>query len=158
MLLHMLHPALVHFPIAFLMGASVCGLASLHWRALPPLLILTWWLMAAGWVSLVAAIISGIIAQGGLPPQAPYRSVLNWHTTSGLILALLYGDLLYRSWIHSLGERKKAPADRVEFIHHPRQKWLLTTELVLGIALVILSGWLGGELVYTWGVNVKLGE
>jgi uncharacterized membrane protein len=124
--------------------------------------------MAAGWITLIAASVTGLIAQGPLPPTAPYRNLLNWHTTTGLILGVLYGDILYRGWLHNSGKGKKPvqrpttkdrSADAMgpgEFLAEPRQKWLLTMEFALGIALVILSGWLGGELVYTWGVNVTL--
>jgi uncharacterized membrane protein len=168
---YLLHPATVHFPIAFLIAASLAGLAYIHWRPLEQLRIITWWGMAAGWIALIAAIVTGLIAQGPLPPDAPYRSILNWHTTMGLILGVLYGDVLYRGWLYNTGKgrRKSNPgvpakkqtgtevevSERREFLTEPRQKWLLTVELILGIAIVFLSGWLGGELVYTWGVNVN---
>lgn len=167
MFLPLLHPATVHFPIAFLIAASLAGLAYIHWRRLGPLRIITWWGMAAGWLTLLAAIITGLIAQGALPPDAPYRTILNWHTTTGLILGVLYGDLLYRGWLHNSGKGRRKPTkrskgmasqsdQRLEFLAEPGQKWLLTMEMILGIVIVFVSGWLGGELVYTWGVNVKL--
>lgn len=170
--LPLLHPATVHFPIAFLIAASLAALAYIHWRPLEPLRTITWWGMAAGWISLIAAIVTGLIAQGNLPPDAPYRSVLNWHTTTGLLLGVIYGDILYRGWLYNSGKgrrersrplsakRQKAPAATSngprEFLAEPRQKWLLTVELILGVGIVFVSGWLGGELVYAWGVNVNL--
>ncbi len=166
MSLVLLHPALVHFPIAFLIAASLAGLAYIHWQRLESLRIITWWAMGAGWFSLIAAIITGLIAQGALPPDAPYRLLLNWHTTTGLALAVLYADVLYRGWLHNSGAGKKpraqrpatkgeaAPPPRVEFLAEPGRKWLLSLELAAGILIILVSGWLGGELVYTWGVNV----
>jgi uncharacterized membrane protein len=170
--LYLLHPATVHFPIAFLIAASLAGLAYIHWRPLEQLRIITWWGMAGGWIALIAAIVTGLIAQGPLPPDAPYRSILNWHTTTGLILGVLYGDVLYRGWLYNTGKGRRKSLPRVsakrqnvtevetsgprEFLAEPRQKWLLTVELILGIGIVFISGWLGGELVYTWGVNVNL--
>jgi uncharacterized membrane protein len=163
----LLHPATVHFPIAFLIAASLAGLAYIHWRRLEPLRIITWWSMTAGWFVLILAIITGIVDQGRLPPDAPYRTVLNWHTTLGLALAVIYGDMLYRGWLHNhkKGRRRGEEAKRrrgkaegqeepIEFLLLPRQRWLLTAELLLGIVLVIAGAWLGGQLVYTWGVNV----
>ena len=35
------------------------------------------------------------------------------------------------------------------------RKWRLTVQLLLGIGLVIFSGWLGGQLVYEFGVGVR---
>lgn len=154
-----LHPIFVHFPIVFLIGSSATALAYLHWQSRPELRVLTWWMLPAGWLSLLVTIITGIVDQGGLPPDAPYRTLLNLHTTSGLILALLYGDLLYRGWLHWSRQQSGStkPGREVvtgDFFDQPGRKWPLTIQLLLGIALVIGSGWLGGELVYTWGVNV----
>jgi len=155
----LIHPIFVHFPIVLLIGASATALAYLHWRPLSELRLLTWWLLPPGWFFLLITVITGIIDQGGLPPDAPYRTQLNLHTTSGLILALLYGDLLYRGWLHwsrrRSGETKRGRTPVAgDFFEQPERKWLLTVQLLLGIALVIWSGWMGGELVYTWGVNV----
>lgn len=157
--LPVLHPILVHFPIVFLLGCSATALAYLHWQSRPELRLLTWWMLPAGWLSLLVTIITGIVDQGGLPPDAPYRTILNLHTTSGLVLTLLYGDLLYRGWLHwsrlrhgeTKGDRGAVTGD---FLDQPGRKWPMTIQLLLGIGLVILSGWLGGELVYVWGVNV----
>ncbi|MEZ4635915.1 MAG: DUF2231 domain-containing protein [Caldilineaceae bacterium] len=175
----LLHPATIHFPIAFLIAASVAGLAYIHWRPMAQLSTIVWWSTATGWFSLIAAIITGLISQGALPPDAPYRTILNWHTTTGLILAVLYGDVLYRGWLHNSGKGKanrpqrsaanrqtdrrgrqqtgksgEAPLVATEFLAEPRQKWLLSVEFAAGIVLIFATGWLGGELVYTWGVNV----
>jgi uncharacterized membrane protein len=165
----LLHPATVHFPIAFLIAASVAGLAYIHWRRLDQLRIITWWSMTAGWFVLILTIVTGIVDQGRLPPDAPYRTILNWHTTLGLALAVVYGNLLYRGWLHNRrrGRRRSDETKRrgstsksddqdeqVEFLLVPRRRWLLTAELLLGIVLVIAGAWLGGQLVYTWGVNV----
>lgn len=151
MSLPLIHPAVVHFPIALLICGSLAALAYIHrWPRLE-LRILSWWLLLPGWLMLLLAILSGIVAQGGLPPQAPYRSVLNWHTGSGLALAVLYGDLLYRGWLH----KQRRPPTEPDFLAVPGRKWLLTVQLLLGIGLVIFSGWLGGQLVYTFGVGVQ---
>ena len=81
-----LHPATVHFPIAFLLLASGAGLLYMYWRPLEVLRTLTWWPMLLGWLGALVAMLTGLLAQSGLPPQAPYRATLNWHITSGLAL------------------------------------------------------------------------
>ncbi len=160
----LLHPATVHFPIALLIFASASALLYLHWRPLAELKTLTWWTLFPGWLSLPVAIISGILAQGGLPPDAPYRGMLNLHITTGLLLLIVYGDLLYRRWLHRSGRGRKRRLGRstpeeqgptVDFLDQPGRKWLLTLQLLVGVLLVVASGYLGGELVYTWGVNVQ---
>lgn len=161
MLTH-IHPATVHFPIAFLLLASGAGLLYLYWRPLDLLRTLTWWPMGLGWLGTLVAMGTGLLAQSGLPPNAPYLTVLNGHITSGVALWVLYGLLLYWQWLF----RKKpvrrpklaltnptlpAPTDLLQV---PAAKLRLTAMLLIGIGLVLASGWNGGQLVYTWGVNV----
>ncbi len=46
------------------------------------------------------------------------------------------------------------PTDPSDLLDVRSARLLLTLLFVLGATLVIIGGWLGGELVYTWGVNV----
>jgi uncharacterized membrane protein len=156
----LLHAAVTHFPIAFLILASASGLAYLHWKPRNELKVLTWWPMLLGWLALLPSIVSGLFAQGGLPPDAPYRSILNWHITTGLLLVVVYGDPLYRRWLsrsrrNRARRRAQATVDPPpDLLDDPKRRWPLTAQLILGIGLVLATGRLGGELVSTWGVNV----
>jgi uncharacterized membrane protein len=146
-----LHPATVHFPIALLLVGSLAGLLYLWWDQRPELRILTWWLLMLGWVGAGVAALTGLLAQGNLPPQAPYTVVLNGHISSGLALIVVYAALFYRVWLHRNRRRVTDPTDLLDV---PGARLWLTLLLLLGMALVALGGWLGGQLVYTWGVNV----
>lgn len=161
MLTH-LHPATVHFPIAFLLLASGAGLLYLYWRPLDLLRTLTWWPMRLGWLGTLVAMLTGLLAQSGLPPDAPYRTVLNGHITSGVALWVLYGLLLYWQWLFlKKPPRRSMPTPAAEALSMPTDllqvadaKLRLTVMLLLGSGLIVASGWNGGQLVYTWGVNV----
>lgn len=161
MLTHV-HPATVHFPIAFLLLASGAGLLYLYWRPLDLLRTLTWWPMVLGWLGTLVAMLTGLLAQSGLPPDAPYRTVLNGHITSGVALWVLYGLLLYWQWLFlkKPARRSKRPTTHAalpvptDLLQVPAAKFRLTIMLLIGIGLVLASGWNGGQLVYTWGVNV----
>ena len=145
-----LHPAVVHFPIAFLVLASVAGLVYLYaWRR-PALRVLTWWPMGLGWLGLWPAILSGLLAQQNLPPQAPYSHVLNWHIGTALALVVLYAAALYQGWLYHQRRREGAPDDLLDA---PAGRRRLTVWLALGLVTVLTTSRLGGELVYTWGVN-----
>jgi len=152
------HPATVHFPIAFLLLASGAALLYLYWRPLTVLHSLTWWPMRLGWLGTLVAMLTGLLAQSGLPPQAPYRATLNWHITTGLALWVLYGALLYWQWLLSkppTRRRKSSATDApTDLLQRPQARLRLTLLLLSGIILVLASGWNGGKLVYTWGVNV----
>lgn len=150
-----LHPATIHFPIALLLVGNLAGLLYLWWRPRPEFRVLTWWLLMLGWISTGVASFTGLLAQGNLPPQSPYSGVLNSHITSGLALLVLYAILFYRVWLH---RNRRRPTDPADLLDVPAARPWLTLLLLLGIVIVIIGGWLGGELVYTWGVNVGAQE
>jgi len=156
-----LHPATVHFPIALILLASVAALLHLYWRSHDVLRVLTWWPLLLGWIGNSIAILTGLLAQSGLPPNAPYRSILNWHVTTGLALWVLCGIVLYRWWLQGKAQTRRRRISRVEepprereLLRDPRARLWLTLLFSLAIFLVIASGWNGGKLVYEWGINV----
>lgn len=157
-LLTTLHPATVHFPIALLMLASVAGLLYLYWQPHSTLLLLTWWPMRLGWIGAAAAVLTGLLAQRGLPPQAPYHNILNWHIGTGLALLVNYGLLLYQVWIYDSARSSKARTRRgisaTHLLADPQARVWSSFLLITGVVLLFASGWNGGQLVYEWGVNV----
>ncbi len=161
-----IHPAVVHFPIALLLLGSVCALLYLYGPRRAELLVLTWAPLFLGWLATGAAILTGLLAQSGLPPNPPYRDVLNQHIGSGMALAVVYAALLYRAYLQRAraASRKAAKktvmrAERApkppELLDDPQARLWVTLLLATGILLVIASGWNGGQLVYEWGVNVR---
>ena len=146
-----LHPATTHFPIALLLVGSLAGLLYLWWQPRAELRVLTWWLLALGWIGAGAAAITGLLAQGGLPPQAPYTPTLNGHITAGLALIVVYAALFYRLWIF---RNRRRPTDPADLLDVAAARLWVTLLLLVGMGMVAIGGWLGGELVYTWGVNV----
>ncbi len=154
-----LHPATVHFPIALLMLASMAGLLYVYWQPHSSLLLLTWWPLRLGWIGVAIAILTGLLAQSGLPPQAPYRSILNWHIGTGLALLVNYGLLLYQEWVYHSAraskERLRRGISAAHVLDDPRVRLWITLCLITGIGLLFASGWNGGRLVYEWGVNVR---
>lgn len=153
-----LHPKSVHFPIALLCLASVAGLLFLYWRRRPELLVLTWWTMALGWIGGVVAVFTGLLAQRGLPPDAPYRAILNSHISTALALLVVYGTLLYWRWRFgsTKAQRARVRAGLLysDLLDDPKAKIGFTLLALSGLLLVIATGWNGGRLVYEWGVNV----
>jgi uncharacterized membrane protein len=172
-LLTHLHPAIVHFPIALLLLGSAIALAHLYHLggqgSRIDLRRTAWLLIGLGWLATIPAILSGLLAQASLPPDAPYRNVLNWHTATGIALLVFYGLLLYKAWIFQGAKARKARAARqrgvgrrdvgqeaevADLLDNPSSQMWLTVALFGGIALIVATGWNGGILVYEWGVNV----
>lgn len=146
-----LHPATVHFPIALLLVGSLAGLVYLWWQKWDELRTLTWWTLFLGWIGAGVAAFTGVLAQGSLPPQAPYAAILNRHITSGLAVIVIYAVIFYRVWLY---RNRRRPEDPTDLLDLPSTRLWLSALLLLGMALLTLGGWLGGELVYTWGANV----
>ena len=140
--MYALHPAVVHFPIALLL---LNLLLTAHYlrrpdpfteRAAYGALVLGWW-------AALAAVTTGTLTTALEWPLAP--GVLGWinaHALLGFALLLVYGRALL--W------RRREPG--VLQGPHRRRYFLL---LVAGAALVALDGWVGGHLVYGFGVVVR---
>lgn len=139
------HPRLVHFPIAFLIAGSVLALACmLRWQR-PTLAATAWLLILLGWVSLFPAVLTGLIDQNSAPQDPAIRSLLSVHTALGFTLIAVYGLMLY--------ERLRTP----DALLAPASRRRLMALALLGLALVLIDGWVGGTLVYTHGVGVAGG-
>ena len=125
-----LHPALVHFPIAFFF--LECFLLFL-WRAKKreSYREFAFLAMKAGYAFLLPAMIAGYLDSGGWPMQGTVRL----HFFAALAVFALYTvRILY--W------KKMDPAV-------PAQRNLLLISALAGSCLVVLTAFLGGTLVYS---------
>lgn len=145
-----LHPATVHFPIALLSLSSICGLLYIYWQQRTDLAALTWWPMLIGWIGAAISVGTGLFDQADLPVRAPYTGLLNWHIGTALATMLVYGSLLYWRWLRRARTQNKPDA----LLADRNARIWVTILLVSGLLILLISGWSGGRLVYTWGVNV----
>jgi len=139
-LLHLIHPALVHFSVAFL----VVGGLSEAWGLLrdhPRSERFGATLLLIGTLSLLPTIVSGYLAANSVSVGAPAKAVLDGHESNGLlVLGLFVGAHFWKGWSGGkLG---------------PLQRKLYAVLLLIGVLLAAYSALLGGELVYGAGVGV----
>jgi len=134
---HPLHPGLIPFPFAFLIGAFVFNAAGLAF-AQP-----SWWttgfhMSIAGIVTAVVAAIPGFIDYfATVPPRSAARSKATWH----MLLALgTLGLFVIATWIR--GSASVPPSALV-----------LALQLV-GVILLSAAGWVGGMLVVRDQISV----
>jgi uncharacterized membrane protein len=134
---HPLHPQLVSFPIgmwSFSLGMDVMYYAT----GKDTYAEAAYHSMVGGWLSALAAGAAGAADYFTIPPRTQSKKVADLHAILNLGLMGLYGiNLLLRK-----GNR-------------PPTGPLPALLSLLGSAGLVLSGWLGGELVYELGMRVR---
>ena len=134
---HPVHPLLVHFPVALwtvAAGADVAG-----WMyGWPEAWLVSFGSQAAGIVIALLAMVAGFLDFAAIPRGEPAQRVAVTH-----LLAMSTAWLLF---IVSLAMRG-LPA------MNPPSIWATATALVAW-AVMAFGGWLGGRLVYEFGIGV----
>ena len=132
---HPIHPMLVPIPIGLWIFSLVCDLVHEGGSPNPAWATVALYTMGGGIVGALLAAVPGLIDLVSLPP-APRRTALA-HMAINLTVVALYA---VNFWL-----RMDAPESPGGLI------WLS----VLAIGLLIISGWLGGKMVYELGVAVN---
>ncbi|PJF45641.1 MAG: hypothetical protein CUN48_17855, partial [Candidatus Thermofonsia Clade 3 bacterium] len=144
--------------MAFLLLASALTLLHLFRRPALNLKPTIWMLLVLGWIGGGVAVLTGLLAQAYLPPQAPYRAVLNFHIWSGLATLTLYGFWLYRGWTYRSArarqQRMRSGVSTEDLLDDAAARWWVALLAIAGALLIAATGWFGGRLVYEFGVNV----
>lgn len=133
---HPLHPALVHFPIALLLSATIADLA---WMA-----GITGYTQVAA-IMMAGGLAAGLLAMGaGMVDLAKLDQSLVPHAVRHMTVVGLawlgYGIALYLRRDSLVGSADLA--------------WPTVAMSILSALLLALGGWLGGRLVYTFGAGV----
>ena len=134
---HPLHPALVHFPVACWSLATLADGVALLWQPthLQPLAAL---LLVTGCAMGLLAAIAGFVEFLKLGDGHPAERTAQCHMGLALCSECLYaGSLALRIEGHAL----VAPT-----------AWALALS-GMGLVTLLLTGWLGGKLVYGYGVG-----
>jgi uncharacterized membrane protein len=136
------HPRFVHFAIALcVVGAIFIALGLLRqrerWVGYGKLSLLL------GWLGVMAAVVTGLIDQSAAPDDAAIQTVINQHITAGIALLIAVGLALY--W----------PLRNRKLFSEGRARWGFLALLLIILFLVAIEGWLGGKLVYQYGVGVE---
>ena len=137
MQIYHLHPAAVHFPLAFLVAAVVVQLLAVVRPRFRGFGVAVTWLLWAGMAMLWVAVGLGLLAERTAPHVPPAWEVLREHRALGLWSAALFTVLAVGRFV--LRER------------------LAAVQLVLGLvglALLLSTAYHGGELVFVFGMGV----
>jgi uncharacterized membrane protein len=139
---HALHPMLIVFPLGLLATSLVWDICHLvtkdaTWG------VVSFWTIVAGVVGGLLAAVPGFIDWLAIPKGTRARTVGVYHMVLNLIVVGLFVVSLGARWATPEGYAL-AGVGRMVF------GWL-------GVALALISGWLGGELVETLGIAVREG-
>ena len=140
-MLHLIHPALVHFSVSLLiLGGAVEAWALLTRRDAPARF--GGILVVCGTVSLLPTIVAGYLAANTIELPSAAGPVLEAHERNGLFLiGLFVGAQFWKGWFRGELPRGQRP--------------FYALLLIAGVALAAYSALLGGELVYYLGVGVR---
>ena len=132
---HPIHPMLVPIPIGLWIFSLVCDLVAMGGSANPAWTTVAFYCMAGGIVGALLAAVPGLIDLVSLP-SGPRGTALK-HMGINLMVVALY---VINFWMR-MGSPDK-PGNLV---------WLS----LISILLLVVSGWLGGKMVYEHGVAVS---
>ena len=141
-----LHPRFVHFPVTLLVLSVVLYLLHLWrprgWQGMP-------WerlnlaSLALGWLMILPAAVTGLIDQNAIALDSPARAVANNHITAVFATVIAFGAALY------VRLRRGAASDSAP------NRWYVLALLLLGLVALIITGELGGRLVYEFGIGQR---
>lgn len=140
---HPFHPILVTVPIGAWVGSFVFDVASRFVGDPEFLTQASMWLIGIGVIGAVAAAMVGLLDLSTIPGGTRAFRVGLIHMSLNLLLIAAYGgNFLWRYW----GFADQEPVGSVG--------WGQLALSAVGLAVLGVSGWLGGKLSYTYGVRV----
>lgn len=141
-MLETIHPLVIHFPIALLLSSVLLSWSNLIWPG-KGLDKAAWYTLLLGLAGAAVSIITGLIAAQAVPANSPALQTLTTHRLLGIATFVIFGLQAICAW-RSKGEYSKGK----RILHIVIQ--------LAGVAVIIATGALGGELVYTFGVGTAV--
>jgi uncharacterized membrane protein len=130
---HPIHPMLVAIPIGLWVFSLICDLVGLSQGASPNWQIVAYYTMVGGIAGALIAAVPGFIDMLALPWGL--KRIALMHMSINLTVVALYIVNVYL---------------RMREVQSGAAVWLS----VIAIAMLVVSGWLGGKMVYVHGVAV----
>lgn len=140
---HPIHPMLLPFPLA-LWTTSFAVDVLFYFLRHPTLLVIAKFMIAAGCLGAIAAAIPGIIDWLAIK-NGDVKRVANWHARLNIAALVIFAISFFLrtgSYSELVGRKLTVP-------------FLLS---LVGMILISISGWLGGELVFRYGVGQTRNE
>lgn len=141
---HPVHPMIIPFPIALWVFSLVADVIYL-WRGNP---VWRYWIafyaLLAGIIGAVAAAVPGLIDWLSITDKRLVK-IANWHARLNVIALLIFAASFYLRTTN--GSSLVSGNYTIPIVLS-----------LLGVVLITISGWLGGEMVFKHGVAVESGS
>jgi uncharacterized membrane protein len=139
---HPIHPMLIVFPIGLWIFSLACDLIRLAGATADAWSTVAFFSMIGGLIGALCAAVPGFIDllfyKGGAPPV---KKIALTHMAINLTAVVLYAINI---WLRASG-----PANLGASLSAP------VVLSIIGVALLFVSGWLGGQMVHVYGVGVE---
>lgn len=139
-----IHPMLVHFPIGLIIAAFVIDIIGLIGKS-EKLLYAGTIITIAALVGAVGSVVSGFIAEDSVWHPGAAHELLELHELMAFITLGVIAVVAIVRW---------ALRDRLFGL----TRWLIVVLMAVAVGFVGYTGYLGGEMVYTYGTGVKAAE
>ena len=136
---HPFHPILVTIPIGAWIGSLILDIASRSVDQPAGLARGAYWLIAAGVIAALIAAVFGLLDLLTIPRATRAFTVGLTHLAINLVVV----GLFVASWLVRRSDGLGGPTPVLPFVLS-----------IVAIALLLVSGWLGGMLTYRYGVRV----
>jgi uncharacterized membrane protein len=136
---HPLHPILVHLPVGLWIASFVLDIAYFS-TGNSDLAVSSYYCMALGLLGALLAVPTGLAEYQDIPVSTLPRRVATLHLFMNLVIMLFY--------VGNLISRFKNVGDSFHFV--TVQQLFLS---ILSVFLLSISGYLGGRLVYYYGIG-----
>jgi uncharacterized membrane protein len=140
------HPFTVHIPVGLLLAHGLFTLLYLRGKG-GAFATSAYHCLVVGWIGALLACLSGAwdAWQQVYGPDAARDTTLlnlvNAHAIAGIAIVIIYGQVLLL--------RRRQP----DILDDPQQRGGYLRLVVVGVLLVLLNGWIGGQLVYSYGLG-----
>jgi uncharacterized membrane protein len=140
--MHPIHPMVVHFPIALLIISVLFDAMATQWRH-KSFQDAGFYTLIAGLIGAAAAVLTGAWAEEVAEGKGIPESVLEIHEALGYATLALFIGLLGLQLLMRRGVVREIPALYVIFG-------------LIGVVVLLVTGYYGGVLVYDFGAGVNL--
>jgi len=139
-----IHPLFTHFPIALLSSCLIFDFIGILGKN-EQLHRIGWWMQFSGTIGLMATVLSGLFAEATVSIPETARSTFEAHEQIAFVVVASATVLL----LWRVSSRMLLPS---------RMRTLYLLAFAVTVLLMWIGAWYGGELIYTFGVGVQIGN